>query len=87
MCDKQKGFTDENGMRRCLCNGCFNEYLLKDLEIDHIVPKAKGGGNYVENYQLLCGSCNRMKGANTMEYLRMKNKAIRKIMQEIEFDV
>ena len=82
---KQKGRVDENGMKKCLCNGCFCEYLLKDLEIDHIIPKAKGGGNYLENYQLLCSSCNRMKGDRTMAYLRMKNKAIRKILDEVEF--
>ena len=82
---KQKGRVDENGMKKCLCNGCFCEYLLKDLEIDHIIPKAKGGGNYLENYQLLCSSCNRMKGYRTMAYLRMKNKAIRKILDEVEF--
>jgi site-specific DNA-methyltransferase (adenine-specific) len=40
------------------------------LEIDHIIPKAKGGGNYYENYQLLCGACNRKKGDRPMEYLR-----------------
>jgi site-specific DNA-methyltransferase (adenine-specific) len=56
------------------CNGCGNEYLMKDMEIDHIIPKAKGGGDYYENYQLLCGSCNRVKGDRPMEYLRLKIK-------------
>ena len=55
-----------------LCNGCKNEYLLKDLEIDHIVPKSRGGGDYQENYQLLCGNCNRIKSDNPMEYLLSK---------------
>ncbi len=36
------------------------------------VPKSKGGGDYYENYQLLCGSCNRIKGDRTMEYLNIK---------------
>ena len=65
-----------------LCNGCGNEYLLKDFETDHIIPKAKGGGDYYENYQLLCGNCNRMKGSNTMEYLLMKIKVREKLLKE-----
>ena len=56
------------------CNGCGNEYLIKDLTIDHIIPDTKGGGSYYENYQLLCGHCNSIKGARPMEYLRNKIK-------------
>ena len=54
------------------CNGCRHEYQVKDLEIDHIIPKSKGGGDYYANYQLLCGHCNRMKGDRRMEYLNAK---------------
>jgi len=35
----------------------------KNLEIHHIVPHAKGS-NRLENLQLLCRSCNRMKGVD-----------------------
>lgn len=54
------------------CNACNNEMRIMDFEIDHIVPKSKGGGDYYENYQLLCGNCNRIKGDRPMEYLRIK---------------
>jgi site-specific DNA-methyltransferase (adenine-specific) len=47
---------------------------ILQFEIDHIIPKAKGGGDYYENYQLLCPHCNRTKGNRPMEYLRMKIK-------------
>ncbi|GAP72087.1 DNA methylase N-4/N-6 domain protein [Candidatus Symbiothrix dinenymphae] len=60
--------------QNCLCNGCLKQFDSLNLEIDHIVPKAKGGGDYYENYQLLCGSCNRIKGSRPMEYLRLKIK-------------
>ena len=31
------------------------------LTIDHIVPKAKGGSDKKENYQLMCSPCNHKK--------------------------
>jgi site-specific DNA-methyltransferase (adenine-specific) len=74
---KESLYKEQNS----LCNGCSHEYLLKDLEIDHIIPKAKGGGDYYENYQLLCGSCNRMKGDRPMEYLRLKIKTREEMME------
>ena len=67
-------------VRMDICNAIIwrNEYGNRNSEygweIDHIIPKAKGGGDYLENFQLLCGNCNRMKGDRTMEYLRMKLK-------------
>lgn len=33
------------------------------LEIDHIVPLARGGDNWPTNLQMLCRSCNAKKGA------------------------
>ncbi|MDR1543007.1 MAG: HNH endonuclease [Prevotellaceae bacterium] len=68
---KERLYKQQN----CLCNGCNTEFGIYNLEIDHIIPRAKGGGDYYENYQLLCGNCNRMKGDRPMEYLRMKIKA------------
>lgn len=34
------------------------------LEVDHIIPVARGGTNDPGNLQTLCRSCNRAKGAN-----------------------
>ena len=36
----------------------------KNLEIHHIIPHARGGSNRLENLQLLCRRCNRMKGVD-----------------------
>jgi hypothetical protein len=33
-----------------------------DLQFDHVIPVARGGGNAAENLQILCGACNRQKG-------------------------
>ncbi|MDR0926881.1 MAG: HNH endonuclease [Ignavibacteria bacterium] len=75
---KERLYKQQNGK----CNGCGNEYLMKDMEIDHIIPKAKGGGDYYENYQLLCGNCNRIKGKNTMEFLRIKIQTRKNLLKE-----
>lgn len=52
-----------------LCRGCNQLFDLKDMEVDHIIPKSKYsqefgsliGMNDENNLQLLCGSCNRAK--------------------------
>ena len=50
------------GIQQGCCNGCRYHYQFKDLEVDHIMPKAKGGIDDDGNLQLLCGNCNRRKG-------------------------
>jgi len=74
---KERLYKEQNG----ICNGCGNEYLIKDFEIDHIVPRTKGGGSYYENYQLLCGNCNKIKNKRPMEYLRLKIKTCEEMME------
>ena len=38
--------------------------LSNPLTVDHIVPLALGGSNELHNLQVLCRSCNSLKGAN-----------------------
>ena len=54
------------------CTGCGEHFRPQNLEVDHIVPRAKGGTDHLDNLQLLCGHCNRVKGDRGMEYLRTK---------------
>ena len=58
------------GQQEGRCNGCKLELPFRLFEVDHIVPQSQGGGHEIENLQLLCGSCNRIKGDRPMEYLR-----------------
>jgi len=51
------------------CGGCKRHFEACDLEVDHRIPKSEGGGDFLENYQLLCGHCNRIKNNRPMEYL------------------
>jgi 5-methylcytosine-specific restriction endonuclease McrA len=42
------------------CTVCGAEF---DLQYDHVIPVALGGGSSEENLQLLCGPCNQRKGS------------------------
>ena len=54
------------------CAGCAGHFEARHLEVDHIISRRKGGTDHVDNLQLLCGSCNRIKGDRGMDYLRVK---------------
>jgi 5-methylcytosine-specific restriction endonuclease McrA len=45
------------------CRQCGS---TEQLHFDHVIPVSKGGANTVANIQLLCGPCNRTKGARLM---------------------
>jgi len=47
--------------RRCAYCGTENA----QLEVEHIVPKSRGGSNRVDNLTLACHPCNEKKGART----------------------
>jgi hypothetical protein len=46
------------------CVACGSK---ESLELDHIVPWSKGGGNELDNLQILCKPCNASKGAKSMD--------------------
>lgn len=59
--DELKSFVYERDGGRCVRCGSATE-----LQFDHIIPVAKGGATTAQNLQLLCGPCNRSKGANVV---------------------
>ena len=44
------------------CAGCGIHFPFRNLTVDHIVPRSRGGTDHLDNLQLLCGACNSMKG-------------------------
>lgn len=62
------------GKQEGICNGCENHFLFPNLDVDHIIPKSKGGTDHTDNLQLLCTACNRLKSNGTMAELKTKLK-------------
>jgi hypothetical protein len=54
---KQLVWTRDGGA----CRACGSN---AELQFDHIIPLAMGGSNDEGNIQILCGPCNRRKGAS-----------------------
>ena len=57
------------GRQEGRCGGCKVEFLFRIMEVDHVVPRSRGGSDHPENLQLLCPNCNRVKGDRDMAYL------------------
>ena len=66
------------GEQEGVCAGCGQPYFFRILEVDHILPRARGGTDDVSNLQLLCSACNRSKGSKTMEEWQDKIAASRR---------
>jgi hypothetical protein len=47
-----------------VCAHCGRKIRKSEIDVDHIVPQSKGGGNESSNLQILCAHCNRSKRAD-----------------------
>jgi 5-methylcytosine-specific restriction endonuclease McrA len=54
------------------CQYCGGQPSRKDLTVDHILPRSRGGHTTWENVVTACQSCNGRKGSRTPEEARMK---------------
>ena len=57
-----------------VCNGCMGPLKLRHLAVDHVVPRKEGGTHEFSNLQLLCASCNSVKGKRSHSYLTRRLK-------------
>ena len=57
------------GQQEGRCAGCRMDFPFKIFEVDHVIPQARGGTDHLDNLQLLCPHCNRIKGDREQSYL------------------
>lgn len=51
------------------CQYCGDQFQAKDLTLDHVKPKSRGGRSSWSNLVTCCGTCNWLKGAKVIEPL------------------
>lgn len=69
------------------CIKCGRKFRKGDMEIDHILPKSKGGDNSRYNLQCICFHCNRSKQddtSNTDEDLKRRAQELKQQRKEDE---
>ena len=54
------------GEQEGVCVGCDTHFPFRVMDVDHMLPRSKGGTDHTDNLQLLCSGCNRSKGGKTM---------------------
>lgn len=64
--DRQKIWEKYGGR----CAYCGKEIALKDMQIDHIIPKRNGGEDSIDNLNPSCRLCNHYKRAESIETFR-----------------
>lgn len=71
---KEVKFTRHNIFERdhSTCQYCGKRFDRKELNIDHIVPRQRGGLTTWTNVVCSCLDCNRRKGSRTPEEARMR---------------
>jgi len=54
------------------CQYCGRNFPRHELNLDHIIPRSRGGTSTWENVVCSCHQCNRQKGGKTPEQARMR---------------
>ena len=71
----------EKWERRCAYCGAEN----LPLEVDHIVPRSRGGSDRVSNLTLACHTCNRRKGSRLVEeFLLREPEVLNKVLAQVK---
>lgn len=63
------------GEQEGFCAGCDTHFPFKVMEVDHVLPKSRGGTDHFDNLQFLCTHCNKSKGSKTMAEWRAARDA------------
>lgn len=79
--------SSNNGWYTCI--KCGKKYRRSDMDVDHIIPKSKGGDSSRENLQLICKHCNRSKRADMSDtyddLARRRSELDKQDQEDIEY--
>ena len=83
--DRQKVYDKYNGH----CAYCGKPISIKDMQVDHILPKRNGGTDDIDNLNPSCRLCNHYKRAADTETFRnvLLGELIKKLMKIYIFRV
>lgn len=59
--DELRSLINDNYNKEC--KYCKRILRVNNYQIDHLIPISKGGPSNLDNLQILCSSCNRIKGS------------------------
>lgn len=79
----RRKILDRDNFTCQLCGNSNKDEPNLLLEIDHIIPLAKGGMTTEDNLQVLCWKCNRSKGAKILGNMKAKSVVFEEEKQEI----
>ena len=52
------------------CAYCGSQIEMKSFQVDHIIPRSRGGDNKIENLHPCCKECNEAKGKVSIQGFR-----------------
>ena len=83
--DRQKVYDKYNGH----CAYCGKAIAIKDMQVDHILPKRNGGTDDIDNLNPSCRLCNHYKRAAGIETFRyvLLGELIKRLMKIYIFRV
>lgn len=56
---------------KCTCQFCGSKLPRQELNLDHVIPRSRGGTSTWENVVCSCHYCNRRKGGRTPQEAKM----------------
>lgn len=72
------------GAKKCCCYLCGRDLTVEQITLDHVKPKAAGGGNSSDNLRICCRRCNMYRATMPVTYWRMLRGFITHVSHPIE---